>query len=61
MRGSNIVRAETGFDVAAKKRSLGSLSFGIGAASTEIFPCRERRTRICEPMSLKVKPRHALV
>ena len=60
MRGSDITKVEAGFNLAAKKSSPGSLSFGMGVDSTKISPCCERRTRICKPMSLEVTPRNAL-
>jgi len=58
MRGSDTTEAEVGFNVAAMKRSFGSFNFGMGVDSTEIFPCRERRMRIYDALSLEIKPRN---
>ena len=54
-RGFDVTKAEVGFIVAATKRSSSSFDFWMGVDSTEIFPCRERRMRICEAMRLEVR------
>jgi len=61
MRGSDITRAEVGFNVAATKISSNLLNFGMGLDSTEMFPCRERRMRIYDAMRLEIKSRDILV